>query len=71
VNVKIKVNVKVKVNFSLCLLFLTEHITMKSYWCSGGIASHIPRPRHCMEVSGQLHVPAALPPRKQPLVPIG
>jgi len=24
-----------------------------------------------MEVSGQLHAPAALPPRKKPLVPIG
>jgi hypothetical protein len=28
-------------------------------------------PRHYMEVSGQLHAPAALPPGKEPLVPIG
>jgi hypothetical protein len=28
-------------------------------------------PRHQMEVSGQLHVPAALPPGKEPLVPTG
>jgi len=34
---------------------------MKAYWGSGGIA----------EVSGQLHAPAALPPGKEPLVPIG
>jgi hypothetical protein len=31
----------------------------------GGIA------RHYMEVSGQLHAPAVLPPGKEPLVPIG
>jgi hypothetical protein len=28
-------------------------------------------PRHYLEVSGQLHAPAALPPRKEPPVPIG
>jgi hypothetical protein len=27
-------------------------------------------PRRYMEVSGQLHVPAALPPEKEPLVPL-
>jgi hypothetical protein len=28
-------------------------------------------PRHCLEVRAQLHTPAALPPVKKPLVPIG
>jgi hypothetical protein len=28
-------------------------------------------PRHSLEVSGQLHVPAALPPGKKPPVPVG
>jgi len=37
---------------------------MKAYWRSGGIAP-------LMEVSGQLHAPAALPPRKEPLVFVG
>jgi len=36
---------------------------MKVYWGSGGIA-----PR--MEMSGQIHAPAALPPAKEPLVPM-
>jgi hypothetical protein len=44
---------------------------MKAYCGSVGIAPHILRPRHWMEVSGQLHAPAALPPGKGPLVPIG
>jgi hypothetical protein len=33
--------------------------------------SIFPRPRHLFEVSGQLHVPAVLPPGKEPPVPIG
>jgi hypothetical protein len=44
---------------------------MKAYWGSEGIAPLIPWPRHYMEVSGQLHAPAALPPGKEPLAPIG
>jgi hypothetical protein len=38
---------------------------------SGGITPLILRPRHKMEVSGQLHVPDALPARKETPVPIG
>jgi hypothetical protein len=38
---------------------------------SGGIALLILWPRHWMEVSGQIHVSAPLPPGKEPLVPIG
>jgi hypothetical protein len=43
---------------------------MKVYWGIGFIAPLILRPRHYMEVSGQLHTPAALPSRKEPLVSI-
>jgi hypothetical protein len=50
---------------------LTEHHAMKSYWGSGGIAPLILWPRHYMEMSGHFHEPAALPPGKEPLVPIG
>jgi hypothetical protein len=35
------------------------------------MASRILRPRHLIEVSGQMHAPAALPPGKVPPVPIG
>jgi hypothetical protein len=58
----------VEVKSSLCL---TEHHAMKTYWGSGGVASRILWPRHWIEVGGQLHVAAALTPRKEPLVPIG
>jgi hypothetical protein len=44
---------------------------MKTYEGSGGIAPRILCPRHYMEVSGQIHDPAALTPGKEPLVPIG
>jgi hypothetical protein len=44
---------------------------MMAYWGSEGIAPRILRPRHYMEVSGQLHAPAALSPEKKPLVAIG
>jgi hypothetical protein len=44
---------------------------MKAYWESGGITARTLRPRHYVEVSGQLHAPAALPPGKELLVPIG
>jgi hypothetical protein len=54
------------------LLFLTEeHHAVKAYWGSEGIDPLILLPRQQMEVSGQLHAPAALPPGKEPLVPIG
>jgi hypothetical protein len=43
---------------------------MKAYWESGGIASVILWPRHYVEVSGQLHSPAALPPGKESLYPL-
>jgi hypothetical protein len=53
-------------NYS-CPCALTEHHAMKAYWGSGGIASLL-WPRHLMEMSGQLHAPATLPPGKEPLV---
>jgi hypothetical protein len=43
---------------------------MKAYWESGGIAPLILWPRHYMEVNGQIHVPAALSPGKEPLIHI-
>jgi len=56
-----------KIRLSLCL---TKHHALKTYWGSGGTAPRI------LELGirwrcGQLHVPAALPQRKEPLVPIG
>jgi hypothetical protein len=50
---------------------LTELHAIKAYWESGGIAPLILWPRHEMELSGQLHSPADLPPGKEPLVHIG
>jgi hypothetical protein len=44
------------------LFFLTEHHTMKTYWGNGGIAPRILWSRHWMQVSGQLHALATLPP---------
>jgi hypothetical protein len=44
---------------------------MKAYWGSGDIDQHVLWPRHKMEVSGQLHAPAALSLGKQPPVTIG
>jgi hypothetical protein len=32
---------------------------------------HHSSPQHCMDVSGRLHVPAALPPEEEPPVAIG
>jgi hypothetical protein len=43
---------------------------MEAYVGRGCIAPRILWPRHYMEVSGQLHAPAALPPGKEPLVPV-
>jgi hypothetical protein len=47
-------------------LRLTKHHAMKTYRGSGGIAPRILCPRDWMEVSGQLHAPAALPLGKEP-----
>jgi hypothetical protein len=44
---------------------------MNVHWGNGGIAPRISWTRYQMEVSGQLHAPAALPQGKEPLVPIG
>jgi hypothetical protein len=56
----------------LSLYFFTEHHDMKAYRGSGGVAPHILDVGTRLRwVSRQLHVPAALPPRKDPLVPIG
>jgi len=49
----------------------SEYHAMKAYWRSGGISSLILSDRHQMEVSHQFHAPVALPPGKEPLVPIG
>jgi hypothetical protein len=48
-------------------LFLTEHHTIKAYWGNGGITPRILQTRHYMEVSAQLHAPAALHPGKDPM----
>jgi hypothetical protein len=44
---------------------------MKTYLGSGGIAPRIRDLGTGWGVSGQLDAPAALPPEKEPLVPIG
>jgi len=44
---------------------------MMAYWVSGGIAPGILDLGTRLEVSGQLHGSAALPSRKEPLIPIG
>jgi hypothetical protein len=49
------------VKLSLCL---TKHHAMKAYWGVEVSSTHF-LPRHKMEVSGQLHAPAALPPPPQ------
>jgi hypothetical protein len=52
-----------------CAFILAEHHAVKAYWGSGCIA---PRILYLgTRWSGQLHAPAALPPEKEPLVPIG
>jgi hypothetical protein len=50
---------------------LTKHHATKTYWGSGGTDPRIFRPWRLMEVSGQFHAPATLPPGKDPPVPIG
>jgi len=59
--------VKVKV---MCPCALAEHHAMKTYWGSGCIALRILLPWHYMEVSGQLHAPAALSPGNSPQYPL-
>jgi len=54
-----------EVKLSLCL---TKHQARKAYWGSGGIAPHIDLGTRWR--CGQLHAPAALPPGKEPLLPI-
>jgi len=44
---------------------------MKVYWRTGGIAPRIIDFAHYLEVSGQLHALATLPPGKEALVSIG
>jgi len=61
--------IKVKGN-DVPVLF-SEHHIMKVYWGSGSITPLIRWPQHYMEVSGQLHTAATLPPGKEPPVPIG
>jgi hypothetical protein len=58
----------VKVKLSLCFDWAPRH---EGVLGGGGIAPLILWPRHEMEVSGQLHALAALPPGKEPLLPIG
>jgi hypothetical protein len=58
---------KLKVKLSLCFNWAPRH---EGVLGSGGIASLILWPRHYMEVSGQLHAPAALSPGKETLLPI-
>jgi hypothetical protein len=59
--------IKVKVKLSLCFNWAPHHEDVLG---SGGIAPLILWPRHYMEVGDQFHAPAALPPGKEPLVPI-
>jgi hypothetical protein len=56
-----------KVKLFLCL---TKHYAMKTYleWM---YRSTFPSPRYQLEVSGRLHISAALSPGKEPLVLIG
>jgi hypothetical protein len=50
---------------SLCLI---KHYAMKAY---GDVHIHIFLTSALVEVGGQLHAPAALPPAKEPPVPVG
>jgi hypothetical protein len=57
-----------KANLSLCLLSTTP-----SWLVCGGVKVYLYHswPRHWLEVSGQLHGPVTLLPKKEPPVPIG
>jgi len=57
---------QVQVKLSVCL---TKHQVMKTYW-GGGIALRIIDLGN-RRWEGQFHAPVALPPGKQPPVPIG
>jgi hypothetical protein len=57
----------INVKFSLCFKWAPPHDGVLR---SGGIAPLIIWPRHQIEVTGRLHAPAALPPGKEPPVPI-
>jgi hypothetical protein len=48
---------------------LSEHHAMKAYWGSGDLAPRLLWPWQYMEMSGQLHVPAAFPQGKSPWYP--
>jgi hypothetical protein len=60
-----KTYVKVKLSLSL-----TKHHAIKTYW-GVEVYLHAFLTSALDEASGQLHAPAALPPGKEPLVPIG
>jgi hypothetical protein len=66
--VKIALFFKLKLNVQLTLC-LTKHHAMKAYW-GVEVELHAFLISALAEVSGQLHAPAALPPGKEPLVPI-
>jgi len=59
---------KVKVRLSRCFNWAPRHGGLLG---SGGIAPLILWPWHEMEASGRLHVPVAIPPAEETLVPIG
>jgi hypothetical protein len=62
-NFEVKIILKIKVQLSLCLI---KHHATKTY---GGMAQ--PFLTSALDKSGQLHVPAAIYPAKESLVPIG
>jgi len=60
--------VKAEVKLSLCFNWPPHHVGALRKWRYSSTNSW---PQHYMEVSGQFHGPAALPPEKGPVVPIG
>jgi hypothetical protein len=70
--------VKVKVKFFLYKskvkvvpVLLIKHHAMKAYWGNGSIAPRILDLGSRWEVSGQFHLPVALPPGEESMVSIG
>jgi hypothetical protein len=59
---------KVKVKLFLCL---TKHHAMKTYWGSGDVTPRILDFGTRWRMCGQFHALAALPPGKEPSVPVG
>ena len=55
-----------KIKLTLCTPYTSRHIHMGK-WTYNFKYSY---PQRCMEVNSQLHVPAALPPKNYPQVPI-